>query len=258
MSGKQSPTNPSGGRREALRRSQQQAEKAARRTGIAIRAAWVAGLTVIAVMLAVTIWSVARPGSAGVAPGSLVAPADASDAGAIVVGDPDAKVTVTIYADFMCPYCGEFERANGSDLASAVDAGTARLELVPLSFLDRLSSGTKYSTRAANAFVTVANSDPELAWAFDRLLYENQPAEGSSGLTDAQLVEFAKQAGVPDSVTATFAKQTYVPWAAKITDAAFDSGITGTPTVKVNGQVFTGDLYSAGPLAAAIRQAAGE
>jgi protein-disulfide isomerase len=207
-------------------------------------------------MVAVMVWSFVRPGSAGVAAGALVAPVGASDAGAVVVGDPNAKVTVSIYADFMCPYCGQFERANGDDLTAAVDSGKAKLEIHPMAFLDPQSSGAKYSTRAANAFVTVANADPALAWKFDRLLYVNQPEEGSSGLTDAQLVDYAKQAGVPDSVTATFSKQTYVPWVQKITDQAFDSGITGTPTVKINGQVFSGDVYSAGPLAAAIDQAA--
>jgi protein-disulfide isomerase len=256
MSGKHSPTNQPGGRREALRQQQAAAARSAKRTNTLIKGAWATGLAVIAVMVAVMVWSFVRPGSAGVAAGALVAPVGASDAGAVVVGDPNAKVTVSIYADFMCPYCGQFERANGDDLTAAVDSGKAKLEIHPMAFLDPQSSGAKYSTRAANAFVTVANADPALAWKFDRLLYVNQPEEGSSGLTDAQLVDYAKQAGVPDSVTATFSKQTYVPWVQKITDQAFDSGITGTPTVKINGQVFSGDVYSAGPLAAAIDQAA--
>jgi protein-disulfide isomerase len=244
-------------RREALRRQQEADARAARRTGLVIKAAWATGFAVIAVLLCVIVWAVARPGSAGTASGSLVTPMGATDSGAVVIGNPDAPVTVTIYADFMCPYCGTFERVNGDDLTAAVDAGIAKLEIHPMSFLDPQSSGTKYSTRAANAFVTVANTDPTLAWNFDRLLYANQPAEGSAGLTDAQLVEFARQAGVPDSVSATFATQQYVPWVDQITNQAFDSGVTGTPTVKVNGQVFSGDLYSAGALAAAISRAAG-
>lgn len=257
MSGKNSPTNNQpGGRREALRQQQAAAARSAKRTGTVVKAAWATGLAVIAVMLAVIVWSFVRPGSAGVAAGALVAPASASEAGAVVIGDRNAKVTVSIYADFMCPYCGQFERANGTDLTAAVESGKAKLEIHPMAFLDPQSSGTKYSTRAANAFVTVANADPALAWKFDRLLYANQPEEGSSGLTDAQLVDYAKQAGVPDSVTATFSEQTYVPWVQKVTDQAFASGITGTPTVKINGQVFNGDLYSVGPLTAAIDQAA--
>lgn len=255
MSSKNTPASTT--RREALRRQQEAQARAARRTGAAVKVAWATGILVIAVMIGVMIWAVAKPGSAGVAAGALVAPAGATENGAVVIGKADAPVTVSIYADFMCPYCGQFERANGDDLAAAVDAGTAKLEIHPMAFLDAQSAGTKYSTRAANAFVTVANTDPALAWKFDRLLYANQPAEGSSGLSDAELVAYAQQAGVPASVTDTFSKQLYVPWVQQITTQAFDSGITGTPTVKVNGVVFTGDVYSAGPLAAAIRQAAG-
>jgi protein-disulfide isomerase len=174
----------------------------------------------------------------------------------VLLGDEQAKVTVSIYADFMCPYCGQFERANGTDLADAVSAGTVKLEIHPMAFLDAQSAGTKYSTRAANAFVAVANADPGHALDFYRALYENQPAEGSAGLTDAQLVAFAERAGVPTAVTADFGRQAWVPWVQKITDQAWDSGIKGTPTVKINGEVFTGDVYTAGPLAQAIAAAA--
>ncbi|MFT4111003.1 DsbA family protein [Propionicimonas sp.] len=249
-------STPTTSRREALRRQQEAQARATRRTGIAIKAAWATGIAVIAVMLAVTIWAIVKPGSAGVASGSLVTPAGATDSGAILVGNADAKVTVTIYSDFMCPYCGEFERANGDDLDAAVEAGTAKLEVHPMAFLDAQSSGSEYSTRSANAFVTIANADPALAWKFDRLLYANQPSEGSTGLTDAQLVEYAKQAGVTEEVTSTFAKKIFLPWVNKITDQAWDDGVTGTPTVKINGETFTGDLYTAGALAAAIEQAA--
>jgi protein-disulfide isomerase len=255
-SSRPSTTSSSPDRREALRRQREAADKASRRTRYAIRAAWVAGLAVIAVMLGVTIWSVARPGAAGGATGALVAPAGATDAGAVVLGDPSAKVTVSIYADFMCPYCGEFERANGTDIADAVSSGTAKLEIHPMAFLDAQSGGTKYSTRAANAFVAVANADPGHALDFYRVLYENQPAEGSSGLGDAQLVALAEQVGVPASVTATFSQQAWVPWVQKITDQAWDQGVKGTPTVKINGEVFSGDVYTAGPLAQAIQEAA--
>lgn len=250
-----SPDNP-GGRREALRRQQQASQQAARRTGLAIRVAWITGLAVIAVMVTVIVWSVVRPGSAGVAAGALVAPAGATESGAVVIGTPDAPVAVAVYADFLCPFCGEFERANGPDLAAAVNAGTARLEVHPMSFLDPQSAGTRYSTRAANAFVTIANVDPARAWAFYRVLFEQQPAEGSAGLSDAQLVDVARQVGVPDEVTATFAAGTFVPWVQRITDQAWDSGVGGTPTVRIDGQVFTGDVYTAGPLAAAIEAAA--
>lgn len=258
MSKQSSPnTTPTG--RDALRQRQQAAAAAERRVGIAVRTAWITGVAVIALLVGITAWSIlgARTSPVpGVVAGDLVAPATATESGAVLIGKPDAKVTVTVFLDFMCPFCGQFDRANGSDLSAAVDAGTARIEMHPMSFLDEASSGTRYSTRAANAFVTIANGDPAAAFTFSQLLFANQPAEQSAGLTDARLAELATQAGAPAAVVATFAGQTYQPWVAKITQQAFDSGIKGTPTVKINGQVFNGDLYSAGPLAEAIRAAA--
>lgn len=251
-------TPPTG--REALRQRQQAAATANRRVSIAIRTAWIAGLAVIALLIGVTTWSIvgARTGNTTgvVAADGLVAPASATESGAVLIGKPEAKVTVTVFLDFMCPYCGQFERANGSALAAAIEAGTAKVEIHPMSFLDDLSSGTKYSTRAANAFATVANNSPATALAFSQQLFAQQPAENSAGLTDATLAELASQAGAPADVVASFSKQAYQPWVAKITKQAFDSGITGTPTVKINGQTFTGDLYTAGPLAEAITAAA--
>jgi protein-disulfide isomerase len=259
MSKDNSRTTPPTGR-EALRQRQQAEATADRRVSIAIRSAWIAGLAVAALLIGVTTWSIvgARSGNtaAVVAADGLVAPASASDSGAIVIGKPEAKVTVTVFLDFMCPYCGQFERANGSALAAAVDNGTAKLEVHPMAFLDDLSSGTRYSTRAANAFAAVANDDAATALAFSQLLFAQQPAENSAGLTDATIADLAARAGAPADVVAGFSTQAYQPWVAKITKQAFDSGITGTPTVKINGQTFTGDLYTAGPLAEAIKAAA--
>jgi protein-disulfide isomerase len=260
MSKDTSRTTPPTGR-EALRQRRHAAASADRRVSIAIRSAWIAGLAVAALLISVTTWSIIGARSGGstagvVAADGLVTPAPASDSGAIVIGRPEAKVTVTVFLDFLCPYCGEFERANGSALAAAVDNGTAKLEVHPMSFLDDLSSGTRYSTRAANAFAAVANHDPAAALAFSQLLFAQQPAEHSAGLDDATIAVLATQAGAPADVVAAFSGQAYQPWVAKITKQAFDSGITGTPTVKINGQTFTGDLYNPGPVAAAIKAAA--
>ena len=250
-------TPPTG--RDALRQRQQASAAADRRVKIAIRTAWVAGLAVIALLIGVTTWSIvgARGGSGGVVSADgLVNPRSATDSGANLIGKPDAKVTVSVYLDFMCPYCGQFERANGDDLAAAIEAGTAKLEVHPMAFLDEMSAGTKYSTRASNAFAAVANHDADTAFAFSELLFAQQPAENTAGLDDATIADLASQAGAPADVVASFVKQTYQPWVAKITQQAFDSGVTGTPTVKINGQTFTGDLYNAGPLAEAITAAA--
>jgi hypothetical protein len=59
-------------------------------------------------------------------------------------------------------------------------------------------------------------------------------------------------------VISQFASGRFEPWVTKVTRAAFDGGITGTPTVKINGTPFQGDLYTAGPLTQAINAAKGQ
>lgn len=252
------PNSSNRRRREELRRRQQAQAATQRRIKTIVRAVWIAGILAIAVVIGVTVWAVgnARSNTAVASTGPLITPAAASDAGAIRFGSADATVTVTVYADFMCPFCGRFERANGESLRSAVAAGTITLDIHPMSFLDSESAGARYSTRAANAFVTIAETDPDAALRFNQLLFANQPTEGSTGLSDQQLATFATQAGAPSAVVATFGEQRFVPWIEKITQQAFDFGITGTPTVRINGQAFTGDLYTPGPLTRAIQQAA--
>lgn len=176
----------------------------------------------------------------------------------LVVGKQDAPVTLDVYQDYMCPYCGQFERANRPDLEQLVDDGTVRLVIHPLAFLDAQSAGSRYSSRAANAAVTVAQHQPDKLLAFNAILYDRQPAEGSEGLSDDQIAELARTVGVDDATIQRFGSEETTAFVASLTESAFDDdGIKGTPTVKINGKVFSGDVYSAGPLKAAVLAAKG-
>jgi protein-disulfide isomerase len=188
---------------------------------------------------------------------TLVTPANATGNGAIAVGQAAAPVKLEIYLDYMCPFCGRFEKANSADIDRLVGAGRVRLELHPLAFLDEKSNGTKYSTRAANAIAKVADRAPASVLAFNAALFAQQPAEGTRGLSDEQIAALAIEAGVPQDVVNAFTDRTFVPWIINSTDAALKAGVNSTPTVKINGTVFKGDLYTAGPLTRALEAARG-
>lgn len=180
----------------------------------------------------------------------------AVDGYTLVVGADDAPVTLDVYQDYLCPYCGQFERANRADLATLVADSTVRVRIHPMAFLDAQSAGSRYSSRAANAAVTVAQHEPDKLLAFDAALYAQQPSEGQTGLTDDQLVEIARGVGVSAATTSLFAGESNAGFVEAATQAAFSDGVQGTPTVKINEAVFGGDLYSAGPLKAAVLAAA--
>ncbi len=246
-------------RTQELRKAQQEAARrqAQRRKVVTI----VSGVVILALVAAI-VWAVVRAAggddptaSSG---GDVVTPANVTEDDTIPVGQDDAPVTVDIFYDYMCPVCGSFEEANSEELTRLVEEGTARLELHPMSFLDSMSSGTEYSTRSANAIATVADGAPEAVWEFHGALYENQPEEGSSGLSDDEIAAIAEEAGVPADVVDRFGDRTYDGWVASVTEQAGDDGVDGTPTVWIDGETFEGDLFTPGALTEAIESAAGE
>jgi protein-disulfide isomerase len=210
------------------------------------------------VAIAVAAGLASRGGDSPEPVGPVVVPAHATADGAIPVGQQDAPVTVTVFFDYLCPFCGRFEAANDPELDRLLQAGQARVELRPLSFLDPQSAGTEFSTRAANALATVADGAPEHIWSFHQELFREQPEEGTGGLTDEQLAGIARDAGVPDAVAERFTDRTFTGWVADVTKQAFASGVSGTPTVLVDGTVFSGDLYTPGPLTEAVTSAAAD
>ena len=86
--------------------------------------------------------------------------ASSTDPYAITIGKADAPVTIDIYQT-TCALLRAVRRAQSADLKVLTDSGTAKVVFHVMAFLDDNSNGTKYSTRAANAFVTVAQREPE-------------------------------------------------------------------------------------------------
>jgi protein-disulfide isomerase len=177
-------------------------------------------------------------------------------------------VTIRIYLDYFCPVCNEFETANKAQLSSWLKTGAATLEIHPISFLDRSSLGTRYSSRAANAGACVANYSPDDYWAFTQEMYVKQPTEDTVGLTNAQIIGVIKDAGVHDipAITKCVNTERFKSWVTAATTRAEngplpDSNVktvTGTPTVIVDGlQYQATDWTSASDFSAFVIQAAG-
>ncbi|MFG1921317.1 DsbA family protein [Cryptosporangium sp. NPDC048952] len=181
---------------------------------------------VIAAGIGVTLYKSSQPDD-------VVLPKSATTTG-LTVGKTTAPVTVDVYLDFQCPICKTFEDESGKTLQKYVDEGTAKIVYHPVAYLDRFSSGTKYSSRSSAASGCAADADkfPE----FLTTLYANQPEENASGLTNAKMISLAKSAGITgDTFTKCVDDQKYADWTKSVTDEASKAGVNGTPTVKVNG-----------------------
>ncbi len=159
-------------------------------------------------------------------------------------------IPIQIWLDYQCPVCGQFEKANADQISTLVDQGIATVEIHPVAILDRASQGTRYSTRSANAAACVANYSPNDFFDFSALLFADQPAENTEGLTDDELIAIAQNAevGKASAVEKCITDIEFENWVADATDrATADEALVnpannsfGTPTVFVGGTRYTG------------------
>jgi protein-disulfide isomerase len=119
-----------------------------------------------------------------------------------------APVTVDIYEDALCPFCGQFERQYGQLIAQYVDEKKIDVNYHLMNFLDSKSTSGTYSTRAAGAMFCTAEhlGDTPKVWSdFHGTLFSEdvQPKEDQSGdLSDDQLNERISTAATSNGVAA--------------------------------------------------------
>jgi protein-disulfide isomerase len=166
------------------------------------------------------------PDKPATAPAEVVAPGAEAEAG--------KPVKVVLYIDFICPVCKDFESKYNEQLTSLRNDGKITVEYRPLGFLDSRSS-TNYSSRAANVAACVANQSPDKYAALVDSLFAKQPAEGSAGISDNDLKKLATDVGAQD-ISKCVDDRTYRPYVLFTTKEAAAIGVTGTPTVFVDGK----------------------
>ena len=116
------------------------------------------------------------------------------DGGVVVVGKPAAKVTLDVYEDFLCPACGAFEKAYGTDIEQHVADGDVQVRYHMLPMLNDRSDPPGYSMDSANAGLCAA--DAGQFPAFHKSLYNDQPEEGSRGWDRQQLAKLGENLGI--------------------------------------------------------------
>lgn len=158
-------------------------------------------------------------------------PAGATAAG-VTVGNPDAPATIDLYLDFQCPVCAQYEQQTGATIDELVASGQAKVVYHPVAYLNRFSS-TRYSSRSSAAAGCAA--DAGVLPRFAQLLFANQPPESGDGLPEDQLIAIGTQAGAGTGFATCVQDDRYADWSRSVTDAASQAGVTGTPTVLVNG-----------------------
>ena len=212
-------------RKDAARVVREQIAREKRRK----RTLWTSiGAVLVLVVAGLIGWSVYRSQKSG----SFTAPPGANPPGTgIVLGE--GPVTIDLYEDYLCPVCKQFQQTSGPTVNQLISEGKAKVVFHPVAFLNRFST-TEYSTRSSAAAGCAAKGGKFKE--FTDALFERQPAEGSAGLSNDELIDIGAGVGLnKDDFGSCVKDGTYKAWTEHVTDDASKAGVTGTPTIKVNG-----------------------
>jgi protein-disulfide isomerase len=156
----------------------------------------------------------------------------------LTVGSDSAPHKVVVYEDFLCPICGEFEKAGHTQLEQLADAGKVQIEYRPFVLLSRLGPYSARSTMIWSLVLQQAGDDAALK--YHDLLFANQPSEEGPFTSKDDLIALAGQAGADvDKLTSAVDDNEGIDWPVDATRAAGKAGVNSTPTVILDGQPFT-------------------
>ncbi len=266
--------------REKSRTLREEQRKKERRNRWIIQGSVIGATLAIVAVIALVITNSVQPPAPGprnmasdgilIGEGFEAVPTEAIQPGALPVAnvrdETSEVISIQMFVDYLCPICGVFEDTNGEQIATWVETGAATVEIFPYAILDRVSQGTKYSTRAANAAACVANYSPNQFFAFNALLFANQPEENTAGLSDEELIALTVEAEVEKapSIGQCVRDQKFKTWVAEARDRhgagpvpnSNVASVTGTPTIIVNGVQYTGSLNDPAAFSSFVLQAA--
>jgi protein-disulfide isomerase len=216
------------GKRSARERLREERERE-KRTERRLRVLKVAGAAVAVLAVAGVVGVIAAGGG-----GDDDSAGPAADP--VVVGADDAPATLTVYEDFRCPACAQFENTFRDTIHDLTDAGKLRVEYHLVSIIDGNvgGSGSKFAANAA-----ACARDAGKFTEYHDVLYENQPAETDDAFGDkSRLIDLAGDVEGLDTETFRSCVQdgTHDDWVRRANAGFLDSGHNATPTVLLNGE----------------------
>ena len=219
------PKNMNARERARLAEVQAAARKRDRRILIMMLAAFV--VIVVAGGIAFQAWRTHRAPSAAPSVSVSASPVTITNGRPIPLGSAGAPVTITLYEDFHCPHCADFEEQFRSTITQAQESGAARVELYPMAFID------EGSLTAANAMACAAEA------GFGQAYYLGLFANHTLQWSDPQLIDLAtKVNGTPPSEAfkTCVTRRAHSDWVTSINAVADTNGVAQTPTMLINGK----------------------
>ncbi|MGH2513113.1 MAG: DsbA family protein, partial [Candidatus Limnocylindrales bacterium] len=180
-----------------------------------------------------------------------------SYAGAITqdesLGSPTAPVTLAVYSDFQCPYCGQFVRQQFATLTTQfVNTGVLRIEAHDIDIVGTGTGSANQSIELATGARCAAAQNKY--WPYHDYVFWNQLTENSGGYTSDWIASIAQAAGVDMNAWNTcVAGSDARGKAIAETNLAHGLGVSSTPSISLNGGPITAGVPAASTLAAQIQ-----
>ncbi|MFJ9684277.1 DsbA family protein [Streptomyces bacillaris] len=235
MSDKIPEGNRSARERLAQQRERDKGREKRRRTLIVSSA--VVGVLALAAVVGLIAANVGKDGD-DTASGPAITPSGATGEASLTlpVGASDAPSTLTIWEDFRCPVCAQFENAFRDTITELVEAGQLKVDYHLATIIDG-NLGGKGSLRAANA--AACAQDVGKFAPYHDVLFRNQPPEPDDAFAkNSRLIELAGEVKGLDTpeFRSCVEEGTHDSWVQKSDTAFREGGFQGTPTALLNGE----------------------
>ncbi len=154
-------------------------------------------------------------------------------------GDPNAPVKVEVFIDFQCPACRDFtgstEAQIFTDMKDLIESGKVYYHVRMFPFIDQ-SAATKESHQAANA--AMCADEQGKFWEMHSALFANWNGENQGNFSDRRLKAIAQSLNLDMAKwQPCFDSNKYKDEINKDYTDGVSLGVTGTPTVFINGTV---------------------
>jgi protein-disulfide isomerase len=190
----------------------------------------------IVLVAALVVFAVVWPQIRTVGEIVTVTPAALPDADGLSLGDPNAPATIDVFEDFQCPACRLFtESIEPLVIQNLVATGQARYVFHNYPFLDGNGAGSSgESDQAANA--SMCANEQDKFWEMHSILYANLDGENLGAFSDRRLQAMAESIGLDmNDFNSCFNANKYEAEIQADFDLGQEMGVSGTPTVFVNG-----------------------
>jgi protein-disulfide isomerase len=173
------------------------------------------------------------------------------------MGDPNAPVKIDVYEDFQCPACRDFSsKIEPQIIKNLVETGKAYYTFHQYPFIDGggANDGGE-SDQAANASMCAAEQGK--FWEMHDTIFANWNGEGLGAYNDKRLRAFAQTAGLDmNAFDDCFKANKYKSDIQASFDKGNEIGVTGTPSLFVNGKIVNpGFIPSYDDIVAAVEAA---